>query len=226
MYRGRAPENADLFDTPPPEMIPYAYQILRKPLRGRGEGVFMHQETVQGGKESAKVDFIIVVAFVFVILFIRQIIDLVAALPAPFNAIGQLALLAGVVVVLALVYDRRISGYRYTIVYRQIEEGEENEFGHAKPYPWPVGAILFERIVGKKGKILEKIDPEEFVALLAPGETYPERVGFLNSSRLTVKRSKTAHTALFRRKGRLYAIVFHPTEEMVGYIRQTHPGEA
>ncbi len=186
----------------------------------------MHQEFVEGSKGSSKADFIILVVFILFIVFLRRIVDLLAALPTPFNAIGQILLLGLVVVALALVYDRRISNYRYTIVYRQPEEGEENEFGYAQPYPWPVGAILFERMVGKKGKILEKIDPEELVALLAPGEAYSEKIGFFNRSRLTCKRGKTAYTAVFRRKGRLYGILFHPTGELLGYIRQTHPSLA
>lgn len=119
------------------------------------------------------------------------------------------------------IYRRRLCSYRYTIFYEQPPEGELDEFGKQLTQPYPLGSILFERMTGGRGKLYEGVAAYDFVALMAPGKKYSEKIGFLNYSKITVYSVKTAHTLIFRRKGKLYGIYFHPNEEFVACMAKS-----
>lgn len=178
----------------------------------------MYQQLSDNKKDSSTLDFILIVGLIIVAFFLRRIIDAVAALPAPYSGIGQGAVIIGIIVLCYLVYTRRVSTFRYSIVYQQPKEGEENIFGKEAPYPWPEGTVLFERMVANKGKLQETVTPDELVALVEPGEKYSSPIGFFNMNSFTGKDKKSAHLLVYRRKGRLWAARIHPDETMVSHI--------
>ncbi len=180
----------------------------------------MLQERTGGRKDDSKLDFIYLVLLVVIIVFIRRILDFFAALPSPWNSIVQGLLFIGLIVMCYLFYAKRLCDYRYSIVYHQPAEGEENIFGEQKQYPWAEGTVLFERMVGSKGKLIEEVKPGELVALLEPGEAYIEKIGAFRLDRLATARARKCHTLIYRRKDKLYAARFTPSGEMARRIRE------
>lgn len=72
--------------------------------------------------------------FILVVLFARQAATFAATLPAPFNTLVQIFLLGAIIAALLWVYEKRISSFRYSVVYDPAAnaEGEEN----TEPLPY------------------------------------------------------------------------------------------
>ena len=126
-----------------------------------------------------------------------------------------MALLLALVAACYWIYRQRLCTYRYTIFFEQPPEGELDEYGEQATQPYPLGTILFDRMVSSKGKLYEGVNAHDFVALIPPGKKYEEKISFFNYAKLTVYPIKTAHTLVFRRKGKLYGIYFSPKPEMI-----------
>lgn len=180
----------------------------------------MYQQSCENKKGSSTVDVILIIALIAVIILIRRLVDLAATLPNPFNYIGQAAIVIVAVALCYLLYTRRITHFRYSIIYKQVGEGEENIFGQQQPYPWPEGTVLIERMVAEKGKLLEKIDPDELVELSAPGEAPKERVPSLDMNNFTGGKRDEARILVYRRRGKLCGARLSPDETMAGYIAE------
>lgn len=173
----------------------------------------MYQQKVQRQGNSAKLDFVLLFIFIMVVFFARQISSLAAALPAPFNIIVQIFLLGAIIAALLWVYEKRICSFRYSVVYDPAAntDGDEN----AEPLPYKKGTLIFERMVADKGKIVECVTRDEIVALLKPGETYPEGIPFTRAGALSTLGAKASHTLIFRRNGKLHSLLFAPDEEFL-----------
>lgn len=173
----------------------------------------MYQQKVQRQGNSAKLDFVLLFIFIMVVFFARQISSLAAALPAPFNIIVQIFLLGAIIAALLWVYEKRICSFRYSVVYDPAANTENDE--NAEPLPYKKGTLIFERMVADKGKIVECVTRDEIVALLKPGETYPEGIPFTRAGALTTLGAKASHTLIFRRNGKLHSLLFAPDEEFL-----------
>lgn len=90
---------------------------------------------------------------------------------------------------LPFIYKRRICAFRYTVIFQPAPEGQLDKFGNQLVWPWPIGTVLFERMVGGKGKIAQEIAPSELVALVKP-----DAVG-LFSSKAMLKNPVFQHRA-------------------------------
>ncbi len=180
----------------------------------------MLQERSDGGKDSARLDLLIIVVFVLLIVFIKRIAAFIKALPEPWNVVLQAALFLVLVALCYFLYAKRIRDYRYSIVYHQPGEGEENIFGEEKPYPWKEGTVLFERMIANKGRFVGKIEPAELVALLAPGEEYAEKIGFSRTESFSGKSARKSFSLVYRRRNKLFAVRFSPSEEMAARVRE------
>lgn len=186
----------------------------------------MYQNTNDNQKSSSVGDIIITIVLLLIIVFVRKLADFFKTLPSPYGVICMLLLLFFIVVSIYLIYKKRLCSYRYSIFYEQPPEGELDEYGHQAAWPYPLGTIIFEKLTGKRGKIYETVLPEETVTLLAPGEEYTdEKVGFFNTTTLSVLNRKTAHTLVFRRKNKLYKIYFHPSEEFMEHVNACPLGQ-
>lgn len=113
------------------------------------------------------------------------------------------------------IYKRRICAFRYTVIFQPAPEGQLDKFGNQLVWPWPIGTVLFERMVGGKGKIAQEIAPSELVALvkldavgLFSSKAMLKKPGFFNTERLTRFSSKTGKHARVRarREGRLHPL--------------------
>lgn len=186
----------------------------------------MHQERTGRKSESAGVDFVILIALVLAFVFARRIFDFFATFRAPWDAIAKAFLFLLICGACYYYYRARLCDFRYSIIYRQIKPGELNIFGEDKPYPWEEGTVLFERTTGKKGKFLLAVKPAQLEALLEPGEAFGEKISFLNTERYSELLARRSHTLVYRENGKLGAVRFSPTEQMVGLIREAIAAKA
>lgn len=94
------------------------------------------------------------------------------------------------------------------------------------------GTFLFERMVAVKGKVIEAVQPEEFVKLIEPEKPCTDENGnavaipISRQSKLTNLPAKKAYKLIFRRSGRLYSIDFSPDEEFLCYVEKAMQPEA
>ncbi len=186
----------------------------------------MYQQPLQNQKNSSKLDLLLFILFIGIALFMRQITDFFTALPAPWNTAGQILLFLMFIGICLFVYKRRLCSYRYTVIFAPAPEGELDPYGNPLEWPWPIGTVLFERMVSNKGNLVEEVPPAELLALLSPGQA-PEsgllenggkKPNYFNTTRMTRYSAKKAHTLVFRRKGKIRYIAFHPDETMCGHI--------
>ena len=179
----------------------------------------MYQHTNDNQRSTSVGDLILVIVLIAIIVFIKKISDWITTLPLSglWTALLVILLIGGIF----FIYKKRLCSYRYTIYYKAPPEGELDEFGNQAESPYPLGTILFERMTGGKGKLYEGVNAKDIVALVKPGESYPEKIGFFNLSKLSVYAQKTAHLLVFRRKGKLYGIYFHPNEEFVAHVYES-----
>lgn len=183
----------------------------------------MYQQHLQNEKSTSLMDFLLVVVFLLLAVFMRQIVDFCAALPTPWRSISQLVLFAAFVGICLFIYKRRICSFRYTVIFEEAPEGQLDRYGNQLVWPWPVGTVLFERMVSNKGKIAEEIAPAELVALVKPNEVlpselFPKKPGFFSTERMTRCSRKTASTLVFLRNGKPGCILFHPDETLTAHI--------
>jgi hypothetical protein len=179
----------------------------------------MLQERTANKKDDSTKDLILIVLIVLVFVFIKRIFTFLAGLPMPWNTIGQGALFIGLIAGCYLFFTKRISDFRYSVIYHQPGEGETNIFGDEQKYPWPEGTVLFERMVANKGRLLVTVEPSELVALVEPGETYEEKTTAFRTEHFSGKAWRKSHTLIYRRKNKLYATLFSPSQEMAAHIR-------
>lgn len=186
----------------------------------------MYQQHLKDEKSTSLTDFLLVVLFLLIAVFMRQIVDFCAALPAPWHSLSQGALFLSFVGICLFIYKRRICSYRYTVVFQPAPEGEVDPYGNQLVWPWPIGTVLFERMVANKGKLAEEIAPAELVALVKPGTAFSlfspsgtlKKPGFFNTARMTRLPRKTASMLVFERNGKAGYILFHPDETLTGHL--------
>lgn len=192
----------------------------------------MFQQVSGGAKDSSKMDFIIILALVLLIIFIRRLSELFAAFASPFNIIAQVFLFGAIVAGLLMLYERRLCSYRYSIVYDPSPKTDEEGNVISAPITWKKGTFLFERMVAVKGKVIEAVQPEEFVKLIKPEKPCTDENGnavaipISRQSKLTNLPAKKAYKLIFRRSGRLYSIDFSPDEEFLCYVEKAMQPEA
>lgn len=178
----------------------------------------MYQQTAQRRGNSARLDFVLLLIFILVVLFARQAASFAAALPAPFNTLVQIFLLGAIIAALLWVYEKRISSFRYSIVYDPAAPTRDDEA--AEPLPYKKGTVMFERMVANKGKLIECITQDEIAALLKPNEAYSEKIPFIRAGSMSPLPAKQSHTLIFRRDGKLHSLRFAPDEEFLQRIEE------
>ncbi len=207
----------------------------------------MLQENARGHKSSMLSDFILMTVMLVVILFMRVIYNFVLTLP--YHEVFIALIFAILVAFLILIYKKRIVSYRYT-VFSHYADPDENKvtfvdddgneldmFGdpvkkdeqELDAYGDPVkkdkgpeiGTLVFERMVGDKGKIAEVIEPENVLGIFNPDEAIPEEFKIKRSMSMTVLSRKTAHKIVYASKKGHDCIYFHPSENFITTLRKT-----
>ena len=123
---------------------------------------------------------------------------------------GQAALAVFLVACFILAYRFYFRSFVYTVVDRG---GRESQRGY------PPGSLTFERYLGEKSRIYERVLAKEVVAFVPPGQTGAPAPRPFQTYCLTVKPGATASRLYYRQEGKLYCAVFHPSQEQAEVLR-------
>lgn len=124
---------------------------------------------------------------------------------------------------LYLIYRMRLVGYRYTIFYKEAEPVYDPRFDDMmlhEDYQYPVGTIVFERIVSAKGAILLTIDKKDIIALASPDEAFTPDAPIAHSADYSCTKSDRAHSLYFYRNGEVCRVLFAPDSEFLDCYKQ------
>ncbi len=184
----------------------------------------MFQESVDRSHGSSKSDLIL---FLVLIAAFFTVGAIVFWLENKFgSSIPRYVFIAAVLAALYLVYRLRIVGYRYTVFYeapKPVYDARFDDMMLHEDYPYPVGTVVFERIVSAKGTVLLTVDRSEIECLLKPGETSPGPSPDAVYN-LACRKAEQAHSLFFRKDGRLVLVLFDPSEEFLGYVGRIMAG--
>ncbi len=182
----------------------------------------MHQERTGGTSQNTAIDTAILVVLVVVIVFARRIFYALSSFSAPWNTVARIAIFVLLGGVCYYYYEMRVRDFRYSFILRR-PEGEPDE---AAAGAWAPGTVLFESVSGKKKRLLAVMKPAQFVALLAPGETYEPGVGFLRTQRFAGAFARGLHTLVYREGEKLCAVRFLPSGELLALLRDEFGADA
>ena len=179
----------------------------------------MYQQSVDRSHGSSKSDlllFIVLIAAFFavgaVVLFLENKFA---------SRIPRYVFIGLVLTALYLVYRLRLIGYRYTVFYEEPKPVYDERFGEMmlhEDYPYPVGTIVFERIVRAKGTVMYTVGAKDVKALLKPGE---EPVGFGDEARtvnVSCRKAADAYSVLFDNGGKPIRLYFDPDAEFLSHL--------
>ncbi len=181
----------------------------------------MFQQSVDRSHGTARSDlwlFIFLVIGFFVVGAVVLYLEKLFSSNVPRYVFIALALLA-----LYLIYRLRLTGYRYTIFYKEAEPVYDPRFDDMilhEDYQYPVGTIVFERIVSAKGAILLTVDKKDILALVPPTESYSPDKPIAHSADYSCTRSERAHSLYFNRNGEVCRVLFAPDEEFLSCYEQ------
>jgi hypothetical protein len=169
----------------------------------------MYKETNQSA-DSKTLDFILIAVLLLLIFFATALRDLVVSLP--YGYILRYAAFAGVLLALYFLYTRRIVSYRYTLY---VEEGQDR----------PKGTFLVDRMVADKGREALALMPENLMALIEPGGAWGnaskgDTKQRIHKKKLSVHSSKTAHTLVYEKNGKLYMLRIHPSKKLARLLKE------
>lgn len=180
----------------------------------------MFQQSVDRSRGTAKSDLML---FVWLVVGFFAIGAVVLYLEKLFSSsIPRYAFIALALGALYLIYRLRLVGYRYTIFYKEAEPVYDPRFDDMilhEDYQYPVGTIVFERIVSAKGNILLTVDKNDIIKLAAPGEAAPASE-ILHSADYSCTKIEKAHCLYFKKDGAVCRVLFAPDTEFLDCYRQ------
>lgn len=180
----------------------------------------MFQQSVDRARGTAKSDLWL---FIWLIVGFFTIGAAVVYLEKLFSStIPRYVFIGLALCALYLIYRLRLVGYRYTIFYKEAEPVYDPRFDDMimhEDYQYPVGTLVFERIVSAKGTILLTVDRSDIVALTAPGEAAPSDA-IAHTADYSCTKSERAHTLFFRKNGELCSLLFAPDEEFLACYKE------
>ena len=187
----------------------------------------MFQESVDRSHGSSRSDLIL---FLMLVVAFFAVGGIVLYLEKKFGStIPRYVFIALVLAAVYAVYRLRLIGYRYTIFYevpKPVYDPRFDDMMIHEDYPYPVGTVVFERIVSAKGTIIDTIDRSEIEALAKPGETADGFAVNGGTANLACRKPEKAYSLYYRRDGKLNMIYFDPSEEFLGYLdRIMNPAE-
>lgn len=177
----------------------------------------MYQQSVDKASLSAKKDlifFIILIVTFFVcgaiMLYLENVLN---------SHIPRYVFIAAVLIGIYIFYRLRLIGFRYTVFYKELEPIYDPRFDAFKPvesYPYPVGTLIFERIVSAKGTIIKKLDVRDIISF----EKYDRNSKYETKSVycLVAGKDTEAYSLVFRDGEKESMIIFSPDSEFIQHI--------
>ncbi|MBQ1685616.1 MAG: hypothetical protein II072_08925 [Clostridia bacterium] len=179
----------------------------------------MFQESVDRSHGSSKSDLVLFIVLIAAFFTVGAIVFI---LENNFGSkLPRYIFIGAVLACLYLVYRLRIVGYRYTIFHEEPKPVYDPRFDDMilhEDYPYPVGTVVFERIVSAKGTILFTVDRSEIEALAKPGEDCGLKAE--TEFNAACRKPEKAYSLFFRKDGQLVCVYFDPSEEFLGYLQK------
>lgn len=130
----------------------------------------MYQQSVDRSGGSQKSDLILFIVLIIaffavgaVVMYLEKLFD---------SNVPRYVFIGLVLAAIYAIYRLRIIGFRYTVFYKEPETVYDPRFDDMithEDYPYPVGTIVFERIVSAKGTTIETLCGGDIVAVCTPG---------------------------------------------------------
>ncbi len=178
----------------------------------------MYQQSVDRSHGSSKSDLILLLVLVAAFFSAGAI---VFALESRFTTrLPRYIFIGAVLLCLYLVYRLRLVGYRYTVFYEAPKPVFDEKLGETiihEDYPYPLGTVVFERIVSAKGTKLFAVDRTDIIRFAKPGEACPEAEG-ADVIDLSCRRADQAHALVINKDGRRVKVLIDPDEEFARYL--------
>ncbi len=180
----------------------------------------MYQQD-QGKKPSALIDFLLVVALIGAMIAIGYAMNALGSILD--GTLVNILFVAIVVLACLLVYNRRLSAFRYTLFYEEPEPYEDPAYGGivTPKLAYPIGTLIVQKGIADKGKVLETVYLDDMEELIRPNGPAAISVGEgvkVKTLKLTRGKSETAHTLVFTRDDVVYRLQFHPDEKLTGLL--------
>lgn len=187
----------------------------------------MYQQSVDKSGNSSKADVVLLILLIvsfFLVGSVALYLEKVFSSSAP-----RYVFIGAVLIAIYLIYRARLIGFRYTIFYKEPEAVYDPRFDDMiihEDYPYPVGTIVFERIVSAKGTILLTLSARDLVAVTEP-KADASKYGLIHDTfNFSRTKPEKSYGLIYRRDDDLCRLYFSPDEEFLGYIdRVMHKDE-
>lgn len=186
----------------------------------------MYQQSVDRSGGSQKSDLILFIVLIIaffavgaVVMYLEKLFD---------SNVPRYVFIGLVLAAIYAIYRLRIIGFRYTVFYKEPETVYDPRFDDMithEDYPYPVGTIVFERIVSAKGTTIETLCGGDIVAVCAPGGEYSgeNASSIINSANVSCKKAEKAYSVVYKKGDALHRIFFNPDEEFLNHVREIAP---
>lgn len=181
----------------------------------------MFQQSVDRSRGTAKSDLML---FVWLVVGFFAVGAVVLYLEKLFSSsVPRYVFIALALGALYLIYRLRLVGFRYTVFYKEAEPVYDPRFDDMilhEDYQYPVGTIVFERIVSAKGNIILTVDKKDIIALTAPGESFARFGEVSHSADYSCTKIDKAYSLYFNRNGEICRVLFAPDAEFLSCYKQ------
>lgn len=175
----------------------------------------MYQQSVDRSHGSSKSDLILLIGLIVAFFAIGAVVFVLESNLG--SKLPRYIFIALALIALYLIYRLRLVGYRYTVFFKEPEPVYDPRFDDMmlhEDYPYPVGTVVFERIVSAKGSVLLTVDKSNIVALTAPNCAPPAGEVSRTVDFSCTKRDK-AYSLYFNYEGGLARVLFAPDDEFL-----------
>lgn len=181
----------------------------------------MFQQSVDRSRGTAKSDLML---FIWLVIGFFAVGAVVLYLEKLFSSsVPRYLFIALALGALYLIYRLRLVGFRYTIFYKEAEPVYDPRFDDIilhEDYQYPVGTIVFERIVSAKGSTILTVDQKNIVALTTPGGSGAPAAEISHSADYSCTKSEKAYSLYFKKDGALCRVLFAPDAEFLKCYRE------
>lgn len=176
----------------------------------------MYQQSVDRADGSSKKDLMLFVLLIVVFFLLGSVMLYIENISQ--SLIPRYVFIGCVLLALYLLYRFRLVGYRYTVFYKELDPIYEPKLDPTKPIesPYPIGTVIFERIVSAKGTILVTLSAKDIISIEPCGiNTINDQPDILN---VCVGKKRERYLLTYRKNDLQACILFSPNEEFLIHL--------
>ncbi len=183
----------------------------------------MYQQSVDRSGGSSKKDLLL---FGLLILLFFLLGSVMLYLENTFKSMIPRYVFIGMVLVgLYLIYRLRLIGYRYTVFFKETDPIYEPRLDASGPIesPYPVGTVIFERIISAKGTILLTLNVSDIIGIeRCENESAPVKKDVLN---VCAGKKLDKYLISYRKGGTTAFVLFNPDAEFLAHLHEAMEAE-